>query len=430
MTDELIDYETADWFTDAGIAHDPYPFLSHLRGKCPIAPTATHGVTAVTGYDEALEIFRQPELFSACLTVVGPFHNFPEPLVGDDVSPVIDGYRHLLPMNQHMVTMDPPDHTRERALLMRLITPRRLKDNEGYIRGLADSLLDAVVPSGRFEFIGSYAIPLATMVIVDLLGVPEEDHEVFRKGFGLGGGATGDLSGPSEHYDVNFLQSLDGWFTRYIEDRRREPRDDVMSGLANATYPDGSTPPVDAVVRTASFLFAAGQETSARMLAQALRFLAEQPHWQDELRADPEKIPNFVEETLRIESPTKTDFRLARRAATVAGVDIAPGTPVALLLGAANHDPRRFDSPDEFRGDRPNAKEHVAFGRGIHSCPGAPLARAEGRISLERILQRTRNIRLSAAHHGPPGNHRYEYEPTWMLRAMEQLHIEFDPVTD
>ena len=128
-----------------------------------------------------------------------------------------------------------------------------------------------------------------------------------------------------------------------------------------------------------------------------------------------------------MESPVKADFRLARRASTVAGVDIEPGTPVMLLNGAANRDPRRFESPAEFRIDRPNARDHIAFGRGVHSCPGGPLARVEGRVSVERILDRMRNIRLSEEHHGPPSSRHFEYEPTWILRGLRELHIEFTP---
>ena len=200
-----------------------------------------------------------------------------------------------------------------------------------------------------------------------------------------------------------------------------------MSGLALAKYPDGSTPDVVAAVRTATFLFAAGQETSSRMLAQAVRYLAEDQRLQDELREHPERIPNLIEETLRIESPTKTDCRLARHTSTVGGVGIPAGSTVAVLLGAANRDPRKFASPDEFQAGRPNARQHLAFGRGIHTCPGSPLARAEGRITIERLLRRARNIRLSEAHHGPAADRHFSYEPTWMLRAMEELHIEFDP---
>jgi cytochrome P450 len=181
-------------------------------------------------------------------------------------------------------------------------------------------------------------------------------------------------------------------------------------------------------VRTATFLFAAGQETTARLLAAALKHLAEHPDLQDELRAHTDRIPDFIEEALRMESPVKTDFRLAKRTTTIGGVEIAAGTPVAMLNGAANRDPRRFECPHEFRVDRPNVQAHIAFGRGVHSCPGGPLARAEGRVSIERLLQRTRNIRVSEAHHGPAGDRRFSYEPTWILRGLTKLHLEFDPV--
>ncbi len=184
---------------------------------------------------------------------------------------------------------------------------------------------------------------------------------------------------------------------------------------------------MSAVVRTATFLFAAGQETTARLLAVGLKYLCEYPELQVELRAHPERIPDFIEESLRIESPVKSDFRLARRSTTVAGVDIAAGTPVMLLNGAANRDPRLFECPAEFRLDRPNAKVHLAFGRGVHACPGGPLARVEGRVSIARILQRMSDIRLSEEHHGPPSARHFEYEPTWVLRGLHQLHIEFTP---
>ena len=226
---------------------------------------------------------------------------------------------------------------------------------------------------------------------------------------------------------LNALEWLDGYFADYIEDRRREPRQDVMTDMALAKYPDGSTPDVLSVVRSATFLFAAGQETTARLLATALKYLTEYPELQDELRTHRERIPNFIEEALRIESPVKADFRLARRATTIGGVDIPAGTPVMLLNGAANRDPRRFECPAEFKLDREHTMAHIAFGRGIHSCPGGPLARAEGRVSLERILDRMRDIRLSEEHHGPADDRRFEYEPTWVLRGLTELHIEFTP---
>jgi len=423
----MTDYDKVDFFSDASLLEDPYPYFEHLRSQCPLTPLAHHGVIAVSGLDEASDIYRDPETFSSCNSVVGPFAPFPVPLVGDDISEIIDTYRDQLPMNEHMVTMDPPDHTRERALLMRLITPLRLRQNEEFMWRLADQQLDELLALGRCEFISAYSQPFALLVVADLLGVPESEHQRFREGFGLLSSGPGELGAGEEHQALNALEWLDGYFAEYIEDRRREPRHDVLTDMALAKYPDGSTPDVMSVVRSATFLFAAGQETTARLLATALKYLAEYPELQDELRTHRERIPDFIEEALRIESPVKADFRLARRAVTIGGVDIAPGTPVMLLNGAANRDPRRFECPAEFRIDRPNTKEHIAFGRGIHSCPGGPLARAEGRISVERILDRMRDIRLSEEHHGPAGDRRFEYEPTWVLRGLRELHIEFTP---
>jgi cytochrome P450 len=424
----LTDWTTIDFFTDATLLEDPYPYFDDLRAVCPVLPLPHLGVVAVTGYDEATEVYRNIDTFSSCNSVVGPFATFPVPLEGDDVGEIIDRHRDQLPMNEHMVTMDPPAHTRERALLMRLLTPRRLRENEDFIWRAADQQLDEFLAGGSCEFIRAYAQPFAMLVVADLLGVPEADHERFRQGFGLSAN-PGQMGGPDpDDGDLNALGWLDARFTRYVEDRRREPRSDVLTDLALATYPDGSTPDVTSVVRAATFLFAAGQETTARLLASALKYLAEHPEAQDELRAHRELIPDMIEETLRVESPVKADFRLARRATTIGGVHVAAGTPVMLLNGAANRDPRQFECPAEFRIERDNVRQHIAFGRGAHSCPGGPLARVEGRISLERILARTRDIRLSEQHHGPAGARRFGYEPTWVLRGLSELHLEFTPV--
>jgi cytochrome P450 len=309
---------------------------------------------------------------------------------------------------------------------MRLLTPKRLKENEEFMWLLADQQLGECTADGHCEFIAAYAQPFAMLVVADVLGVPEEDHLRFRQGFGMSD-SPGELGHDQSEMATNALGWLDDYFTTYIDERRAEPRGDVLTDLALAKYPDGSTPDVTAVVRTASFLFAAGQETTARLLATSLKYLAEYPELQGELRAHHERIPNFIEEALRIESPVKADFRLARRATTVGGIEIAPGTPVMLLNGAANRDPNRFECPADFHLDRPNAREHIAFGRGAHSCPGGPLARAEARISLERILHRMHDIRLSEEHHGPTGARRFAYEPTWVLRGLHELHIEFTP---
>jgi len=383
-------------------------------------------VVMVTGYDEAMAVYHDTETFSSCTAVTGPFPGFPVPLEGDDVTDLIEQYRDQLPFSDQLPTMDPPVHTAHRGLLLRLITPKRLKENEAFMWRLADHQIDEFLAGGRCEFIADYASPFALFVIAELLGVPEEDHAMFREALGPGQkGNLGSTKGESmEHKPLEFLYEQ---FTAYVEDRRANPRDDVLTGLATATFPDGSTPEVIDVVRVAANLFAAGQETTVRLLGAALQLIGERPDLQQLLRDEPDRIPNFVEEVLRIESPVKGDFRLSRVPVTVGGVDLPAGTTVMVVNGAANRDPRRFDQPDEFRVDRPNAREHVAFGHGIHTCPGAPLARAEGRVSIERLLDRMADIHISEAEHGPPDDRRYRYVPTFILRGLTHLHLEFTP---
>ena len=176
----VTDYDSVDFFTDQSLLEDPYPYFDHLRSKCPVLPTAHHGVVAVSGYEEAMEVYLDTDTFSSCNSVIGPFAAFPVPLEGDDVGEIIDTYRDQLPMNEHMVTMDPPMHTRERALIMRLLTPKRLKENEAFMWRQADRQIDEFVAAGRCEFITAYTQPFAMLVVADVLGVPEADHQRFR----------------------------------------------------------------------------------------------------------------------------------------------------------------------------------------------------------------------------------------------------------
>jgi cytochrome P450 len=227
------------------------------------------------------------------------------------------------------------------------------------------------------------------------------------------------------HKPVEFLYER---FAAYIEDRRREPRADVLTGLASATFPDGSLPEAGEVMLIAANLFAAGQETTARLLGTALRLIGESAELQQLLREERGRIPSFVEEALRIDSPIQADFRLSRVATTIGDEPIPAGTTLMLLNGAANRDPRQFDAPAELRLDRPNGRQHVGFGFGIHTCAGAPLARSEVRVSIERLLDRTSDITISEEKHGPAGDRRYEFTPIFMLRGLEHLHLEFTPV--
>ena len=420
----MSDFRTARFFKDRAIQDDPYPYFDWVREQSPVWQEPRYGVFLITGHPEAMAVYTDPATFppddppsgtwSSCNVVSGPFAPLSLPLEGDDVSDTIAACRHELPFSDQLPAFDPPMHTDHRHLMMRLITPKRLKENEDFMWRFADELIDGFVAEGSCEWIGAFAEPFTLTVVADLEGVPTSDHAMFRE-------RLSTLQGQMEHKPLEFLYAR---FCEYIEDRRQNPRNDVLTGLATATFPDGSTPEVADAALLAANLFTGGQETTVRMLSFALRMLGERADLQQAVRRSPERIPNFIEEMLRLESPLRAQFRMARVRTTLAGVDIPAGATVMLAPGACNRDPRVFEDPHEFDLDRANARQHIAFGHGIHTCAGAPLARAEGRVAINRILERTSDITISEDEHGPADDRRYDYLPTYFLRGLRRLHLE------
>jgi cytochrome P450 len=416
---DAAQYEDVDFLTEASLVDDPYPYYDYLR-ECPVRPAGPHGIVAVTGWDEGVEVWRDVETFSSCNAFGGPFPGLPVEIEGDDIGELIEQYRDVYPISEHFVTFDPPMHAMHRGLMMRLMTPKRLEENEAFMWALSERLIDSFAAAGACEFTKAYAHPFALLNIADLLGVPEEDHAMLRSEFESY--TAGALTGKAGAGPFGFLDDV---FVDYVEDRRRAPRDDVMTKLALATFPDGTTPEVLDVVRIAAFLFAAGQGTTAHMMASLLQRLATRPDLQARLREDRSLVMPFVEETLRLESPTKVTFRLARRSTELSGVAVPAGTTLMIMPGAINRDARHFDDAASMDVDRANVRDHVAFGRGIHACPGQALARTEARVSLNRLLDRLDDIRLAEAEHGPPNAPQYHYNPSFMLRGLQALHLEF-----
>lgn len=419
----MTGFDTLKFFSDEALVVDPYQYYAEQRSRCPVSLDDQQGILAVTGYDQAVSVYRDATNFSACNAVIGPMVPLPFEPSGDDITEQINAHRSEMPFADFMSTLDPPHHTNVRGLLSKLMTPRRLKENEEFLWALVDRQLDEFIAAGHCEFNRQFAQPVSMLVIADLLGVPAEDHDAFRENMA----ASHDNMSESQAVSANPLEFLEGRFTAYIEDRRRSPRSDVLTSLAQAKYPDDSTPEIADVVRLSTFLFAAGHETTAKLLTFSLKTLGERPDLQQRLRDDRSLIPNFLEETLRVEAPIKSHFRLACKSTTVGDVPTKAGTTVMLLPGAYNRDPARFQDPDEFRIERPNVREHLSFGRGIHTCPGAPLTRIEGRVCLERILSRMSDIAISEEHHGPAEARHYDYDPTFLLRGITNLHIEFTP---
>src|SRR5215470_1497568 len=417
------DYDSVDYFTDPSLVPDPHPYYDHIREKDPVCCPINNGVLAVTGWEAANIVYKDTEDYSSCVAVMGPFTPIPFTPEGDDICAQLEEHRTEIPMFEHMVTMDPPQHTDARSILSRLLTPKRLKENEDFMWRLADRHIDEFIADGSCEFLAAYAKPFSLLVVADLLGVPEEDHEEFRQSFGAG--QPGSNIGSLDHEVIaqNPLAWADEKFSQYIEERRENPRDDVLTSIATAKYPDGSTPEVVDVVRTATFLFAAGQETTAKLLSAALRVLGDRSDIQQQLRQDRSLIPVFIEECLRMDSPVKSVFRMARKSTSLGDTAVPAGTTVMVSPGAANRDPDRFDNPHEFLLDRKNVREHIAFSRGIHSCPGAPLARVGGRGSIERILDRLRDITIDEDKHCPAGSRAYNYNPTFIHSGLTEINI-------
>ena len=408
-----------DLFTDPELIQDPTPYYAELRKRGPLVREPHHGVFLVSGLEEVLSIYADLDAFSSVVAPLGPFVKLPEVAAGESLADVVASRRHEIPLSDQLPALDPPEHTRHRALLQKLFTPNRLKENEEFMWTLADGLIDPWAGRGEVEFCSAYAGPFTMLVIADLLGVPPEDHATLV-GWLQGEGEEKNLAGTTRasQSGAEVLARLYPYFTRYIEARRASPGDDAMTRLATARFPDGELPEVADVVRLAVILFAAGQETTARLLATGMRILAEQPSLADELRARPEAIPNFTEECLRFESPIKGSFRLALSDVRIAGVDVPAGSILMTMNAAANRDPRVFEDGERFDAKRGNARRNIAFGHGEHFCPGASLARAEARISFERLLARLDDLQLM-------DRDALTYAPSFLIRGLEALPLRF-----
>ena len=408
-----------DFFTDRELIADPAPYYRALQEHGPVFQEPHHGVFLVSGLDEVLSVFADLKSFSSVVAPLGPFVPLPEVPEGKTLADVVAERRSEIPLADQLPALDPPEHTRHRALLRRLFTPNRLRENEAFMRALAESLIDELAARPEVEFCGAYANPFTMLVIADLLGVPKEDHDTLV-GWLQGDGERKNLAGSTEAGAAGgeVLARLYPWFTRYVEERRAAPTDDAMARLANVRFPDDTLPEVEDVVRLAVILFAAGQETTARLLATGMRILGEQPAIADRLRARPEGIPIFVEECLRFESPIKGTFRLALCDVKVGETVVPAGSILMAMNAAANRDPRAFEDGDRFDLERKNANRNVAFGHGEHFCPGASLARAEARISFERLLARLGNPEIVDAA-------ALRYAPSFLIRGLETLPLRF-----
>lgn len=413
-----------DYFTDYSVLKNPYEYFESMRDRGGVyRSSARPDVVMVTGFEESIEVLRNTEDFSSALAPQGPAMPLPFEPEGSDIREQIEAHRTEFIGGDLLVAYDGQQHKYSRSILNRLFTPSRLKANEEFIQSYSEKLVKEMVAKGGCELINDVATPFVTLVIADLLGVPEEDRERFREIID-NAPPPGNMETAGTVEDENSpLVQMGGYFYGYVTERRETPREDILTELSTATYPDGSMPDALEIVRLAMFLFAAGQDTSAKLLGNSLRRLAEDHDLQARLRAEPSLIPNFIEEVLRIEGSTKMTARLAVRDTRIGGMEIPVGTKVMVAIAAANRDEKRWDAPDEFKMDRPKLREHLAFSRGPHVCAGAPLARVEVRVMLEHLLANTSLIDFDERKHGDKQHREVDYEASFIIRGLSELHL-------
>lgn len=415
-----------DYFTDHEILRDPYAFFDALRENGPIFKPANRDYFIVTGFDETIEVLRNHDDFSAVNDVQGAGAPLPFAPEGSDIRAQIEAHRTQFPGGDSVVALDDDPHTKLRALINTLFVPSRLKASEAFIEDYCRDMVGQAVRNRGVEVIGTIATPFVTMVIADLLGVPMEDRQTFMDAI-ANAPPPGSLDGRSPMEGTEHPFAVMGkYFYGYIAARRADPQQDILTELAHAKYADGTTPEVYDIVQLAMFMFGAGQDTSAKLLGNSMKFLVSDFALQDRLRADPSKISSFLEEVLRIEGSTKQTARLARRDTQVGDVKIPAGSKLLVALSAANRDPKRWENPNDLVLDRPKIKEHAGFGRGKHVCAGAPLARVEVRVIMEKFLEYTSRIELDPVQH-PNGVADLAYEPSFIIRGLDKMYLKLTP---
>ena len=362
----------------AEMAQDPYPTYAELRARDPVHRSRLMDQWVFSRYADVDTILRDHRHFSS-----------------DPRKRAASRRRVCLPNVEEpsMLFLDPPDHTRLRALVNKAFTPRAITALESHIRELMTTLLDAVDDPSAFDLMEAVAKPLPVIVIAEMLGIPPED----RAQFGIWSDQRARILEPTlspeeQETAESAMRALDAYLVPIISERKADPKDDIISALAQAEE-EGDKLTEREVLIMLRLLLVAGNETTTNLIGNGMLALLRHPDQLAALREDPGLIPSAVEELLRFDSPVQVDMRSVLDDCDVNGFHLRRGDNVVTLLGAANRDPDQFQAPDRLDVRR-REQNHLAFGRGIHHCLGAPLARLEGRIVLEALLERFASMRL------------------------------------
>ena len=384
----------------ARMAQDPYPVYAALRERNPVHRSRLMNAWLFTRHADVDTILRDHQRFGN------------DPRKGE----LNRRQRANLPAEDEftMLFLDPPDHKRLRALVNKAFTPKAVNALEPHIRSLLGDLLDDIEDLAGFDLMQAVAQPLPVIVIAEMLGVPPEDRAQFKVWSNQRARVLEPIIEPRERAVAETAsRALDKYFRPIVKERRAAPQDDIVSALAQAED-EGDRLTEREMLNMLRLLLIAGNETTTNLIGNGMLALLRHPEQLQRLREDPSLIPSAVDELLRFDSPVQTDFRRALADCEVNGFPLRQRDNVVVLLGAANRDPAVFEDPDRLdvgRGDR----SHLSFGRGIHHCLGAPLARLEGRIVLETLLERFSQIGLGAE--SP------RFRNSIVLRGLESLPI-------
>jgi cytochrome P450 PksS len=386
---------------------DPFPFYARLRDEAPAhRTTLPTGEVAwlITRYDDAATVLKDERFAKDTANALTPEQAARQPWFRK-------------PLKRNMLDLDPPDHTRLRALVHKAFTPRRVEEMTGRIKELTDELLDAALARGRMDLIRDYALPLPTTIIAEMLGVPARDrHRFHRWSSALVSAATS-----SWHLmkAVPSAWALMRYIRKTVDSRRDHPRDDLITDLVRAEEAGDhlSSAELTAMV---FLLLVAGHETTVSLIGNGTLALLEHPDQKERLRADPGLIRPAVEELLRFASPVEmAKERYAREDVEVAGATIPRGEMVYAVIASANRDARQFANPDRLDiGREPN--RHLSFGLGPHFCLGAPLARLEGQIAISALVDRAPRLRLDVEPRA------LRWRGGLILRGLEALPVSFN----
>jgi cytochrome P450 len=391
---------------------DPYPVYAEAREKAPVFFAEPYGFWVVTRYDDVLAVLKDDQTYSSVNALRSSTLELPP-----EVEAVLaEGW----PEMPVIVDTDPPLHTRIRGLINAAFTPRRIAGMEPTIAAVVDELLDDMAPAGSADVVERFAWPLPLRVMGRMLGLPEGDLERLHRW--SNDWLALHQPGGSLEQQLDWARNtvaLQRYFMDALEQREARGGDDLLAALLAASRAVQPPLPRDAVMGVPFDLVIAGHVTVTRAIGNALLTLLADPSRLDELRADPDLWPVAIEEMLRLESPAQGLFRTAARAVTLGGVEIPAGARLMVHYGSANRDELRFANAGVYDAHREDLARHLAFGKGIHFCLGAPLARLELRLALPRLLERLPNLRLAV-------DDPYEYEPIFFARGLSTLRVEWD----